>query len=64
MDNATYMANLVKIAADLKAIIASDHAMTGQILNDALKLLSKVNTQTRKLTREAKALEVVRKGAK
>ena len=58
------MALLAEVTKNLKGIVASDHPDTGKILNDALKLLGKVNSQTRQLARVKPADKVVGKTAK
>ena len=64
MDNATYVALLAEVTKNLKGIVACEHPDTSKLLNDVFKLLGKINTQSRQLSRKATTDKVVAKGAK
>ena len=64
MDNASYVALLAEVTKNLTGIVASEHPDTSKLLNDVFKLFSKINTQSRQLSRKAATDKVIGKGAK
>lgn len=64
MNDATYMALLAEVTANVKALITAKHPDASALLHDALKLLGKSDRQMRRLARKAKAAEVIGKTSK